>query len=207
MQSGEIVGLLGPNGAGKTTTIRMLTTYYPPSSGSADVFGHDILTESSEVRKIIGYMPETPPLYPDMRVKDFLRFVAGVKQVPKALIPERVEQAVEDCKLADVLNKFNKQLSKGYRQRVGLASCVVSNPKVLILDEPTSGLDPEQIIQFRDLLKRLSENKTILLSTHALSEVAASCTRAIIMAKGRIVHDVADCSDLEQTYLNVIKGV
>ena len=187
VQKGQIVGFLGPNGAGKTTTMRMLTCFMPPTDGSAEVAGFDVVKSPMEVKKRIGYLPETPPVYPDMEVREYLEFVGRLKGVPKTDIAKRVKEVSERCAVADVSAKLIGKLSKGYRQRVGLAQAIIHNPDVLILDEPTSGLDPKQIIEARDLIKSLSGDHTIILSTHILSEVEATCEQAIIIAKGKLV--------------------
>ena len=187
IEKGQIVGFLGPNGAGKTTTMRVLTCFLPPSEGRAEVAGYDVTTHSMDVRKRIGYLPESPPLYPEMEVGEYLDFVARLKGVPKADVKRRVQEAAERCRIADVTGKLIAKLSKGYRQRVGLAQAIIHNPDVLILDEPTSGLDPKQILETRDLIKSLAGDHTIILSTHILPEVEAICGRVIIINKGRIV--------------------
>ena len=171
VQKGQIVGFLGPNGAGKTTTMRVLTCFLPPSSGSAQVAGFDVLEQPLEVKKRIGYLPETPPLYPEMEVIEYLTFVAKLKGLSNADVPGRVREVCERCAIAHVSTKLIGKLSKGYRQRVGLAQAILHNPDVLILDEPTSGLDPKQIIETRELIKSLAGDHTIILSTHILSEV------------------------------------
>ncbi len=186
VRQGEIVGFLGPNGAGKTTTMRMLTCFMPATSGTADVDGFDILTQSLEVRKRVGYMPENVPLYPEMRVEEYLHFRAKLKGVQRKKRKSRVDEVVERCWLRDVRRKINGHLSKGYRQRVGLAECLVHNPKILILDEPTLGLDPTQIRATRKLIKDLAEEHTVLLSTHILPEVEMTCERVIIINEGHI---------------------
>ena len=186
VQKGQIVGFLGPNGAGKTTTMRMLTCFMPPTAGTAEVAGFDVLKSPMEVKKRIGYLPETPPVYPDMEVREYLDFVGRLKGIPKSDIAKRVQEASEKCSLTDVSAKLIGKLSKGYRQRVGLAQAIIHNPDVLILDEPTSGLDPKQIIEARELIKALAGDHTIILSTHILSEVEAICEQAIIIAKGKV---------------------
>ena len=193
-QKGQVVGFLGPNGAGKTTTIRMLSTYLPPSSGSAVVAGYDILTQPDEVRKRIGYLPETPPLYGEMTVREFLKFVAEIKGVPAKTLKEKIDEVMERCFITDVRNKLCQHLSRGYRQRVGLAQAIVHDPEVIILDEPTSGLDPRQIIQIRELISSLAQDRTVLLSTHILPEVAMMCNRVVIISRGRVVIE----SDMKQ---------
>lgn len=187
VQKGEIVGFLGPNGAGKTTTMRILSCFMPASAGTAMVAGHDIYSESLEVRRRIGYMPENVPLYPEMRVNEYLNFRAALKRVPRSQRRAQVEKVSEQCGITDVFRKIIGQLSKGYRQRVGLADTLVHDPELIILDEPTIGLDPNQIRQVRELIKELGKSHTVLLSTHILSEVEMTCSRVIIINKGRIV--------------------
>ena len=187
VDKGDIVGFLGPNGAGKTTTMRMLTCFMPPTAGRATVAGFDVFDQPFEVKKRIGYLPETPPVYPEMRVVDYLTFVARLKNVPSSDVKRRTEEVMERCAIADVKPKLISKLSRGYRQRVGLAQAIIHNPDVLILDEPTSGLDPKQIIETRDLIKSLSGEHTIILSTHILSEVEAVCEKVIIINKGKLV--------------------
>jgi ABC-2 type transport system ATP-binding protein len=187
VEKGQIVGFLGPNGAGKTTTMRMLTCFMPPTEGSAEVAGFDVLESPMEVKKRIGYLPESPPVYPDMEVVEYLDFVARIKGIPKAGMARRIDEVMEKCAIAEVRKKEIGKLSKGYRQRVGLAQAILHNPDVLILDEPTSGLDPHQIIETRELIKGLSGDHTIILSTHILPEVEATCERVIIIAKGKLV--------------------
>src|SRR5438132_2085981 len=187
VEKGGIVGFLGPNGAGKTTTMRVLTCFLPPSSGSANVAGFDVLENPLEVKKRIGYLPESPPLYPEMEVHEYLTFVGRLKGIAGSDIGRRVEEASERCAIADVRTKLIGKLSKGYRQRVGLAQAIIHNPEVLILDEPTSGLDPTQIIETRDLIRSLAGDHTIVLSTHILPEVSQTCQRVVIINKGRVV--------------------
>ncbi len=184
---GQIVGFLGPNGAGKTTTMRVLTCFLPATEGRAEVAGYDVTTQPMEVKRRIGYLPETPPLYPDMEVCEYLEFVGRLKGVPKSNLKQRLDEVAERCSIADVKTKLIGKLSKGYRQRVGLAQAIIHNPDVLILDEPTSGLDPKQIIETRDLIKSLAGDHTIILSTHILPEVEAVCERVIIINKGKVV--------------------
>jgi len=186
---GEIVGLLGPNGAGKTTTMRMVTCFLPPTEGTARVAGHDILAEPDEVRRHVGYMPENNPLYGEMRAREYLRFRAELKGVPRRLRKRRIEECMDLCGVTEVRRQVVRTLSKGYRQRVGLADVLLGDPDVLILDEPTIGLDPNQIRQTRATIQQLSERHTILLSTHILQEVEAICKRALIIDHGRIVAD------------------
>lgn len=186
---GEIVGLLGRNGAGKTTTMRMLTTFLPPTSGRASLAGHDVLDEPLEVRKKVGYLPESVPLYTEMRVREYLMFRAKLKDVPRAKRRTAIEDVVKRCQLGEVEDRVLGQLSKGYRQRVGLADSMIHDPDILILDEPTAGLDPIQVREVRALIRALGERHTILLSTHIMSEVEAVCGRVIIIARGRIAED------------------
>ena len=187
VNKGEIVGFLGPNGAGKTTTLRMLTGYLPPTSGSASIAGFDIFRQSIEARRKIGYMPENVPLYEDMRVKEYLKFRAQLKGLAGSESRRRVGDVIDTCGLAGVRRKMIKTLSKGYRQRVGLADALVHDPELLILDEPTNGLDPNQIRQIRELIKRLADTHTVLVSTHILSEVEMTCGRVIIIDGGKII--------------------
>ena len=186
---GDILGFLGPNGAGKTTTMRILTCYLPPTSGTVRIDGLDVLEDSLEIRKRIGYLPETTPLYPDMTVVDYLDFIADMRRIPSPLKTRRIAEMVEVCGLGDVLDKRIETLSKGYRQRVGLAQAIIHDPPILILDEPTSGLDPNQIVEIRELIRSLGREKTVILSTHILPEVQASCNRVLIIHRGRIVAD------------------
>jgi ABC-2 type transport system ATP-binding protein len=186
---GEIVGLLGPNGAGKTTSMRILTTYLTPTSGRAVLAGADVLDDPLEVRRKVGYLPENVPLYGEMRVREFLRFRARLKDLPRSQIRRAIGEVVGRCGLVEVENRIIGQLSRGYRQRVGLAEAMLHDPEILILDEPTSGLDPLQIREVRALIRELGERHTILLSTHILPEVEAVCGRVIIIASGRIALD------------------
>ena len=186
---GEIVGLLGLNGAGKTTTMRMLTTFLQPTSGRAALAGHDVLDEPLKVRRSVGYLPENVPLYPEMRVREYLEFRARLKDVPRARRREAIGQVVARCRLGDVEDRILGHLSKGYRQRVGLAEAMVHRPEILILDEPTAGLDPVQIREVRSLIRELGDGHTILLSTHIMSEVEAVCNRVIIIERGKIAVD------------------
>jgi gliding motility-associated transport system ATP-binding protein len=186
-EKGEILGFLGPNAAGKTTTMRILTCYMPATSGMAKVAGYDVFTQSMEVRKRIGYLPEQPPVYMDMTVKSYLNFVAKIKGVDSHDRKSRIDEVMEKTAIADVQNSVIRRLSKGYKQRVGLAQALVHNPDVLILDEPTVGLDPNQIKEVRGLIKSLAGNHTIILSTHILPEVEMTCDRAVIINHGRVV--------------------
>lgn len=187
VQKGQIVGFLGPNGAGKTTTMRMLTCFMPPTEGTASIAGFDIVKSPLEVKRKIGYLPETPPLYPDMEVGDYLEFVAKLKGIASGDARKRAKEAGDRCSVTDVWSKLIGKLSKGYRQRVGLAQAIIHNPDVLILDEPTSGFDPKQIMETRDLIRSLAGDHTIVLSTHILQEVEAMCESVIIINKGKIV--------------------
>ena len=186
-EKGQILGFLGPNGAGKTTTMRILTCFLPASSGSVRVAGFDVVEESMEVRKRIGYLPEQPPVYDDMTVNAYLRFVAKIKGVPSSQLNSQVDTVMEKTALTDRRAGVIGHLSKGYRQRVGLAQALVHNPEVLILDEPTVGLDPKQIIEIREVIKSLSGEHTIILSTHILPEVSMTCEKVVIINNGRIV--------------------
>jgi len=184
-QQGEVVGFLGPNGAGKTTTMRILTAYMPPTSGEATVAGYDVVTESLEVRKRVGYLPETVPLYTDMVVSDYLKFMADLRHLPDA--NERVGEALEMVGMTDRAGGYIGNLSKGMRQRIGLAQALIHRPEVLILDEPTIGLDPGQVVEVRKLIREIGKERTVLLSTHILSEAQQTCDRVLIINKGRIV--------------------
>lgn len=187
VNKGEILGFLGPNGAGKTTTMRVLTGYLPATQGTAKIAGFDVFDDSMEVRRRIGYLPETPPLYFDMTVASYLDFVARIKNVAPEKRAQSVESAMEMTKIADKRDELIKRLSRGYKQRVGLAQAIVHDPDVIILDEPTVGLDPKQIIEVRHLIKGLAGNHTIILSTHILPEVSMTCDRVIIINNGKIV--------------------
>ncbi len=187
VEKGQIVGFLGPNGAGKTTTMRMLTCFLPPSSGTATVAGFDVIEAPLEVKKRIGYLPEAPPLYLEMRAAEYLTFVGRLKGLSGAELRQRVDAVCDRCAIGDEKNKLLGKLSKGYRQRVGLAQAIIHNPDVLILDEPTAGLDPKQINETRDLIKSLAGDHTIILSTHILPEVEQTCEKVIIINKGKLV--------------------
>src|SRR5271154_1599560 len=187
VEKGQIVGFLGPNGAGKTTTMRMLTCFLTPTSGGATVAGFDVLEQPLEVKKRIGYLPETPPLYPEMETGEYLTFVGRLKGLSGSELKQRVDYVCERCAVADVRNKLLGRLSKGYRQRVGLAQAIIHNPDVLVLDEPTAGLDPKQINETRDLIKGLAGDHTIILSTHILPEVEQTCEQVVIINKGKLV--------------------
>jgi ABC-2 type transport system ATP-binding protein len=198
---GEIVGFLGPNGAGKSTTMKVLAGYLPPTDGRIRIAGYDVVTESLQVRQRIGYMPENVPLYTDMRVTEFLRFRAELKKVARRKIKERVDLVEQRCSLKEVENKIIGTLSKGYRQRVGLADAMVHDPDLLILDEPTIGLDPNQIRAVRDLIKELGQHHTILLSTHILSEVELTCNRVLVINHGKI-----EASDTPANLTKLVRG-
>lgn len=185
--AGEVLGFLGPNGAGKTTTMRILTCYLSADAGSATVAGYDVFEESVEVRKHIGYLPESAPLYTDMGVIEYLNFMTQVRSVPKSQRKERIRTVIDTCGLEDVIQKDIGELSKGYRQRVGLAQSLIHDPPILILDEPTSGLDPSQIIEIRNLIRNIGQEKLVLFSTHILPEVSATCSRILIINNGKIV--------------------
>ncbi len=212
VEAGEVVGFLGPNGAGKTTTMRMLTGFLPASDGSASIAGHDIFEEATQARRAVGYLPETPPLYPEMTPASYVDFVARLKDVPRAERKAAVERALERCGLLEVRNREIRQLSKGFRQRVGLAQAIVHDPKVLVLDEPTVGLDPIQIREIRALIRELASSggQTVLLSTHILAEVEAICQRVILLDRGRKALDrplaelTADGTSLEEVFTRTI---
>ncbi len=187
VKKGEVVGFLGPNGAGKTTTLRILTCYLPADAGSATIAGYNVFEDSIEVRKRVGYLPENAPLYLDMGVVDYLKFIARIRHVPKKNIIGRIKEMVDICGLGTEINKNISELSKGFRQRVGLAQTLIHDPDILILDEPTVGLDPNQIVEIRELIKDIGKEKTVILSSHILPEVSATCDRIIIINKGKIV--------------------
>lgn len=208
---GEILGFLGPNGAGKTTTMRMLTGFLPPSGGRATIAGFDVASQAAEVRRRIGYLPETPPLYPEMTVADYLAFVARLKGLGRSAIAPACARAIERTALGEVQGRLIGHLSKGFRQRVGLAQAIVHEPEVLILDEPTVGLDPRQIIEIRELIRSLGGNHTVILSTHILPEVASTCEKIVIINEGEIVYeakmaDLQSDSSLEEVFLAAIAG-
>jgi len=187
INQGEIVGFLGPNGAGKSTTLKIVTTYLSPTSGTVSVNNKDIIHQPEEVRKVIGYLPENNPLYLDMYVHEYLRFIGKLHGIKGSALKKRIKEIVIECGLESEQNKLIGALSKGYRQRVGLAQSLIHEPEVLILDEPTTGLDPNQILEIRKLIKKVSRNKTVLFSTHIMQEVQALCDKAIIINKGKIV--------------------
>jgi ABC-2 type transport system ATP-binding protein len=189
INNGEIVGFLGPNGAGKSTTMKIATGYLPPSNGTIEVDGFDVVEQPMQVKKIIGYLPEHNPLYLDMFVHEYLNFIGRVYQIPSSQLNHRTKEIISMCGLEPEQNKLIGSLSKGYRQRVGLAQALIHNPQVMILDEPTTGLDPNQIIEIRKLIKEISKNKTVIFSTHIMQEVQALCDRVIIINHGKIVAD------------------
>ncbi len=187
VEAGEVLGFLGPNGAGKTTTMRAITGYLPPSEGRITVDGFDVFRQPLEVRRRVGYLPESPPLYLEMTVEGYLRFVAKIKGVPRIEIADEVTRVMETARILDVANRITGRLSKGYRQRVGLAQALLNDPPVLVLDEPTVGLDPKQIHEVRELIKEWSGDHTVILSTHILPEVEQTCSRVVIIDRGRII--------------------
>ena len=187
VKKGEILGFLGPNGAGKTTTMRIITGYFSPTNGNAYVAGHSVLDDPLSVKRRIGYVPENPSMYKDMRVNEYLRFVGAIKGVKRNLLKESIEKNVQLCALESVVHKRIKELSKGFRQRVALGQALVNDPPVLVLDEPTSGLDPKQIHEIRELIKSMAGKRTIILSTHILPEVSMTCNKVVIINEGKIV--------------------
>jgi ABC-2 type transport system ATP-binding protein len=187
VKKGEILGFLGPNGAGKSTTMKIITSFWAPTGGSIEIDGQSVVDNSLATRKKIGYLPETVPLYDDMKVFEYLKFVAEIRGIEKDEIKKSIKEAGEACGLSKVMRKPIEELSKGYRQRVGLAQAIIHNPDVLILDEPTTGLDPNQIKEIRDLIKKIGQEKTVIFSTHILGEVSAICDRVIIINNGKIV--------------------
>jgi gliding motility-associated transport system ATP-binding protein len=207
--SGQILGFLGPNGSGKTTTMRIITGFMPASSGTVKVAGFDIFDDSFEARKRIGYLPENPPLYNDMTVASYLRFVAKIQGMRKADIADALDRVLHRCGLSSVIDRVTGHLSKGFRQRVGLAQAIIHNPQVLVLDEPTVGLDPQQIIEIRSLIKELAGAHTVVLSTHILPEVAQVCEKVVIISSGRVVMEDAMTNltqgkSLEDVFLQAI---
>jgi ABC-2 type transport system ATP-binding protein len=211
VNQGEVFGLLGPNGAGKTTILKMLTCYHFPSSGSATVNGHDVYTDPIAVKSSIGYLPESAPLYSELNVMEYLEFIAEARGIPPAQRGERIEWAVHACGLEDVVYRSIDNLSKGYRQRTGLAQAIIHDPAILILDEPTTGLDPNQIIEIRRLIRELGREKTVILSTHILQEVEAVCDRVLILNDGRIAAEgttgeIASELKGEDVFLFTVKG-
>lgn len=209
VDTGQILGFLGPNGSGKTTTMRIITGFMPATSGTVKVDGFDIFTDSFEVRKRIGYLPESPPLYTDMTVGAYLRFVARIKGLRKAEIGDALDTAVTRCGLTEVVKRLTGHLSKGFRQRVGLAQAIIHNPAVLVLDEPTVGLDPQQIIEIRSLIRELAGSHTVVLSTHILPEVAQVCEKVVIIRSGQVVLEdtlahLTEGQSLEDVFLRAI---
>lgn len=208
---GQILGLLGPNGAGKSTTMKILSCFMPATSGDAKVAGFDVFDDAMEVKRRVGYLPENPPLYLEMGVQEYLEYVADLKQLPKSRKPERLAFVMEHCGLKDVRRKVIGTLSKGYRQRVGIAQALVHDPEVVILDEPTVGLDPVQIVEIRNLIKGLAASHTVILSTHILPEVVMTCDRVVLINRGAVVVDdsIANITGgnnqgLEQAYLRIV---
>ena len=187
VEKGQVIGLLGPNGAGKTSIMRILTCYHFPTDGTARVDGHDVLTHPHLVRQAVGYLPENAPLYDDMKVREYLSFIADVRGLSGARRSERMDLVVDACGLSEVFSREIRRLSKGYRQRVGLAQAILHDPAVLVMDEPTSGLDPNQIVEIRALIRDLGREKTVILSTHILQEVEALCRRVLIMNAGKLI--------------------
>jgi len=196
-----IIGILGPNGAGKTTTLKMMTCFMPPTEGTVFIDDKNIYQNSVEIRKMIGYLPEGCPIYTEMNVVDFLYFIAELRDIPKDSVNRRVKEMIDSCGLEEVVGKEIGELSKGYKQRVGLAAALIHDPEILILDEPTSGLDPNQIAEIRSLIKQLGKEKTVLVSTHILSEVEAICERVIIIDRGKIVAD-ASLQEIQNSFHN-----
>lgn len=211
VKSGEILGFLGPNGAGKSTTMKIITSFWSFTSGSVEVGGIDVSADSLKVREKIGYLPETVPLYDDMRVYEYLKFMAEIRGMKKDEIENRLKEVIDICGLNKVIFKTIEELSKGFRQRVGLAQAITHNPDILILDEPTTGLDPNQIIEIRNLIKELGRKKTVILSSHILSEVSATCDRVVIINNGRIAgegkpDELAAKAGMKQIIYVKIKG-
>lgn len=211
VNKGEIVGLLGPNGAGKSTTMKILSGFMPASSGEVIVAGYDIVDEALEVKRKVGYLPEHPPVYPELRVREYLDYVASLKQVPSSERPERLDYIIERCGLKSRAGQIIGTLSKGYQQRVGIAQALVHNPEVVILDEPTVGLDPVQIVEIRNLIRSLANSHTVILSTHILPEVVMTCSRVLLINMGTILVDGSVESltrgsgeSLEQAYLRIV---
>jgi ABC-2 type transport system ATP-binding protein len=208
---GQILGLLGPNGAGKSTTMKILSCFMPATSGEAKVAGFDVFDDAMEVKKRVGYLPETPPLYLEMKIGEYIEFVAAIKQLERNRLKERMDFVLEHCGLTEVKNKVIGTLSKGFRQRVGIAQALVHDPEVVILDEPTVGLDPVQIVEIRNLIKGLAQSHTVILSTHILPEVVMTCDRVVLINRGQVQADgtVASLSQssgetLEQAYLRIV---
>lgn len=211
VEKGEIVGLLGPNGAGKSTTMKILSAFMPASSGEVTVAGYNVLDNPLEVKKNVGYLPEHPPVYPELRVREYLDYVASLKQVPSSERKSKVDFVLDKCGLANRATQIIGTLSKGYQQRVGIAQALVHNPQVVILDEPTVGLDPVQIVEIRNLIKGLAQEHTVILSTHILPEVVMTCNRVLLINRGQILVDGSVSSltkgsgeSLEQAYLRIV---
>ena len=201
VEPGKIYGFLGPNGAGKSTTMNIITGYLGATSGEVKINGHDIFKEPEEAKKCIGYLPEIPPLYVDMTVREYLDFVAELKKLEKSLRKRYVEEAMETTGITDVANRMIRNLSKGYRQRVGFAQAILGYPEIIILDEPTVGLDPKQIIEIRELIKKLGEKHTVILSSHILTEISAVCDHVFIISKGKLV-----ASDATENLVSLMSG-
>lgn len=201
VEPGKIYGFLGPNGAGKSTTMNIITGYLGATSGEVKINGHDIFKEPEEAKKCIGYLPEIPPLYVDMTVREYLDFVADLKKLEKSLRKRYVEEAMETTGITDVANRMIRNLSKGYRQRVGFAQAILGYPEIIILDEPTVGLDPKQIIEIRELIKKLGEKHTVILSSHILTEISAVCDHVFIISKGKLV-----ASDATENLVSLMSG-
>lgn len=211
-QMGEVLGFLGPNGAGKSTTMRIITGFMPASQGTVTVDGFDVFKESHEVRRRLGYLPENPPLYSDMTVSSYLKFVARIKGVPKSGVRPALDATLEKCSLEKVANRLIRHLSKGYRQRVGLAQALIHDPPVLILDEPTLGLDPRQTLEIRNLINDLAEDRTVILSTHILPEVSQICNKLVIINEGKLIverdlNELIRGSTLEDVFIRTISEV
>ena len=211
VEKGEILGLLGPNGAGKSTTMKILSAFMPATSGTARVAGFDVFEEPFEVKKRVGYLPENPPLYIEMRVREYLEYVADLKHLDKARKKERVDYVIDRCGLGDNQKRIIATMSKGFKQRVGIAQALVHDPEVVILDEPTVGLDPVQIVEIRNLIKGLAGNHTVILSTHILPEVVMTCGKVVLINHGKVmVDDTVDTltrgDTLEQAYLKIVTG-
>ena len=209
VDKGQVLGLLGPNGAGKSTTLRMLTTLLYPTSGTAHIGGLDLLEQGVEIRKLVGYLPEEPPLYPSLRVREYLSFWAELRGLNGGPKEKALSRAIEMCQIGDVRNQLCDTLSKGYRQRVGLAQSIIHTPQVLVLDEPTNGLDPEQVSEMRTLIRSLVSDMTVMLSTHVLPEVKQLCDKVVILAGGRIVREqlmseILGEGELEDVFLNSV---
>lgn len=207
---GEVLGLLGPNGAGKSTTMKIMSCFMPATSGTATVAGYDVFEDPMEVKKRVGYLPENPPLYNEMRIREYLEYVGALKQLPRSRMKERLDYVMQHCGLTEHSKHVIGTLSKGFKQRVGIAQALIHDPEVVILDEPTVGLDPVQIVEIRDLIKNLAKSHTVILSTHILPEVKITCTRVVMINRGRVLADGTIDSlqvrgeDLEQAYLRII---